>query len=143
MNDEKSKELQAAEYLVLGFVKCWSMVMLEICIFDKTGMWPKEFQFLPNSRHWKGKAQVRAFVAQNYPKLNLFLTTATPQQQVAAAKQIVKLKWSGERPLGSLTTKERSELEKTRKELRGATTAYRESRKNFKNHSLHNWNVCK
>ena len=140
---EKSVELIAAETLVLGFVKSWSFVMLEIAIFDRTGMWLKEFQFLPDSKYWRGKAPVRGYVAQNFPKLNEFLCTATPEKQLKAAQQIVKLKWNGERPSGSMKKEEYSEIAKTRKELRQATTSYNESRKNFKAHSLHNWNTCK
>ncbi len=84
-------------------------------------------------------------MAQNFPRLNgyLFDHIGEPDKLIKLSEQIVKLKWNGDRPLGSLTTAERRELTKSRNELRGATTAYGHSRSTFKAHSLTNWNTCK
>jgi len=139
----KTNEQIAAEWLVIGYLRSWTMQMLGITVLQATGQAVNSFSFLPDSRYWTGKAQVRAFLQQNYPKLSAFLDKTTPEKAIKAAEQIVKLKWNGNRPLGSLTKQERNELSASKKDLRVSTTSYNESRKEFKAHSLHNWNVCK
>jgi len=136
----KPLDVQAAEWLIVGFNKSWSMDMLSIRLFELGGT---HFDFMPTSKFWYGKCPVRGFVAQNYPKLNAFLNDAPIEKQLKAASEIIKLRPSVERPDGALNSKERNDIAKTRKELRASTTSYRESRKNFKAHSMHNWNVCK
>ncbi len=127
----KPIDLQAAEWLVVGYVKSWTWTMFDLTMGTATGKHCSEFQFLPHSNEWSGNVLVRAYIAQNWPKLNEFLSTATPEKALATAKEIVKLKWNGERPLGSITRSERNELEKSKQELRRATTAYNYSRKMF------------
>jgi len=136
----KSIEVQAAEWLIVGYVKCWTMDMLSDQLYKLGG--GVHFDFMPTSKYWYGKCPVRGFVEQNWPKLNAFLCTATPEKQIAAAPQIVKLRPKVDRPAGALTQKERNELAKTKKELRASTTSYNESRKNFIKTKSNNWNVC-
>ena len=128
----KTKELQAAEWLVVGYAKCWTWRMFAITLQDATGGQCKDFDFLPDSLFWRGNVLVRAYVAQNWPKLNAYLDTATPEKAIKAAKEITKLKWNGCNPTGSLTRKERSEVDKARIELGRATTAYNYSQKMFR-----------
>lgn len=82
---EKSPELKAAEWLVVGYVKNWSWTMFAITLHDATGMHCREFSFLPDSKYWAGAVSVRAYVAQNWPKLNNYLDKATPEKAIATA----------------------------------------------------------
>lgn len=141
---EKSKEIKAAEWLVAAYLKSWTWKMFATTIHESIGMWPSEFSFLPDSRYWSGNAPVRSYVAQNWPRLNAVLDgDSSVERKLGLSEQIVKLKWNGNRPLGSLSTKERNEIAYTKKLLRQATTSYRESRKEFQAHSKTQWNVCK
>ncbi len=135
----KPLDVQAAEWLIFGFNKCWSMEMLSIQLSKLEG---GHFGFMPTNRYWYGQCPVRGFVAQNYPKLNEFLTSATTEKQIKAAGQIVKLSPKVDRPAGGLTSTERNEIARSRKDLRGATTSYRLSRDIFKDHSGTDWNTC-
>lgn len=139
---EKSNELKAAEWLVVGFVKNWDWWVFDKMIFDATGKHVRDFTFLPDSYCWSGKAQVRAYIAQNWPKLFAFLNAASAEKQIKAAEQIVKLKWNGNRPLGCLSGTERDEMVATKRQLRIATTSQMHSRSTFKKHSAAQWNVC-
>jgi hypothetical protein len=139
----KSNELIAAEWLVVGHIKCWSMQMLDITIHSATGKYMREFQFLPDSKFWSGKAQVRSYIAQTYPKLNAYLVEATAEKAIKTAEQITKLKWKGERPTGAINVKERKEIDKDKQDLRRHTTSEMLSRKIFKDHGKTNWNQCK
>lgn len=138
----KPLDIQAAEWLIVGFNKAWTMQMLAIRLWEVGG--GIHFDFMPASKRWYGKCPVRGFVAQHYPKLNDFLISAPPEKQIKAAAQIVKLRPKDlEYAQGSLTTKEQRELTASRRDLRVSTTSYRESRKNFIAHKTTNWNTCK
>ena len=138
---EKTPEIQAAEWLIVGFVKHWYMPMLHAQL-GTCGL-GHHYEFLPRVPHaWK-HAAVRGFVAQEYPKLNAFLLRATPEKQIAAAAQIVKLKCLNDWSDGALTKSERREVMQTRKNYRGAVTSYQESRATAQTHRRSAWKVCK
>ena len=139
----KPIEIQGAEWLILAFKRCWNMQMLrrQLETLDPTF---SSFPFMPESLLWYYKGcQVRAFVAQNYPKLARFLTDAPGEKQLKAVGQIVKLRPTVERSQGALTQKERDEIHKIRRHLRQATASYRISREVFKSAQGHEWNTCK
>lgn len=141
---EKSNELKAAEWLIVGFLKSWTIQMLRINADAAIGVPCSDFKFYPSDEsYWRGRAPVRAYVAQNWPKLADYLDKASPEKRAKAAEQILRLKWNGERPVGSLSRNERDDIAKTKKDLRGQTTSYNQSRTIFKAHALSNWNVCK
>lgn len=137
----KPLDVQAAEWLIFGFKKSWSMNMLSIRLWEVGG--GIHFDFMPTSKYWYGQCPVRGFVEQNYPNLAKFLDTAPVEKQIKAAAQIVKLRPKVDRPSGSVTKDERREIAASKKDLRISTTSYRQSREIFKSHSLHNWNICK
>ena len=140
---EKSNELKAAEWLVVGFVKCWGFKMLDIQIMQNTGKHSNEYAFLPDSPYWRGNSPVRAYVAQNFPKLNDFLIKATPQQQIAVAEKICSLKCKGDRPKGALNKSEYAEVYKDKKEAMAETESFKLSRESFKRSSGTDWKTCK
>ncbi len=123
----KPLDVQAAGWLIVGFNKCWTMQMLAIRLRELGG---QHFEFMPTTGFWYG-SQVRAFVAQNWPKLHDFLDTASIERQLKAAAQIVRLRPTVERPWGSLTVKERAEVYKDEVAMRRAMTTYNHSRKLF------------
>lgn len=129
------KALEAAKWLIVAFAKCWTWGMFQKALYDATGKQTYAFQFLPvdsaDGKCWAGKVLVRSYVAQNWPNLFNFLDGHGPEKQLACAGEIVKLRWNGGRPLGSINSIERLEILKTRKDLRVATTSYRQSRKEF------------
>ena len=141
MKDEKPLEVQAAEWLIFAFSKQWNMNMLAIRLWEVGG--GIHFDFMPKQKQWYGKCPVRGFVEQNYPKLNAFLLSAPVEKQIKAASQIARLRPTKEWPQGALNNSERSDIAKTKKDLRGSTTSYRLSRKIFDSYKKTNWNVCK
>ena len=137
-------DVQGAKWLIFYFKKGWSMCglrkQLETLDADIS-----KFPFMPSDAWWyfrKG-CSVRGFVAQNYPKLNDFLTDAPVEKQIKAAEQIVKLRPKVARSQGALTPKEREEIRATRIKMMQATTSYRLSREVFKSAQGHEWNTCK
>lgn len=137
-------DVQGAKWLIYYFKKGWSMYglrkQLETLDADIS-----KFPFMPEDAWWyyrKG-CSVRGFVAQNYPKLNDFLTDAPVEKQIKAAEQIVKLRPKVARSQGELTPKEREEIRATRIKMMQATTSYRISREVFKSAQCHEWNTCK
>ena len=138
---EKSNELKAAEFMVYGFARAWTMQMLQITIHSATGQDSVEFPFMPHSLAWRGNAPVRGYFSQNWPALTAYLLIATPSQQVRAAQQILKLRWNGNRPTGSMTKKEYSEAMRGGRKDRSVSTSYRLSRAAFK--SRNDWNTVK
>lgn len=142
---EEEQNLEAAQWLVVAYVRHWTMQTLEMRLWERMQKKPGDFQFLPRKEgvcRWVGNSMARAYVAQNFPKLAAYLDRATPEQQVKVAHQIVRLKWNGKAPQGALTASERRELARDRKEARAAGGSYRLSRDVFKSHSPHQWNVC-
>jgi hypothetical protein len=140
---EKTAELKAAEWLICGFVKNWSFQMLEITMCQSIGFRP-DVGFLPDRfSNFVGSSPVRGYVYANWPKLGAFLETALPEKQMKAAHQVLKLKWNGNLASGALDKDERRDIAKTKRDLRQATTSYRESRKEFKNSRGTNWSQCK
>ena len=142
---EEQQALEAARWLVVAFVRNWKFQMLEARLWELFQRKPADFQFLPAKTGfvpWSNGSPVRAYVAQNFPKLAAFLDRATPEQQLNVASQIVRLKWNGKGPEGSLTRTERRELNKDRKEFNAAVKSYRLSRAAFKAHKSNQWNVC-
>ena len=140
---EKSNELKAAEWLVVGFVKCWGFKMLDIRIMEETGKHSNEYAFLPDSIYWRGNAPVRGYIAQNFPKLNEFLIKATPQQQIAVAAKICNLKCKGDRPKGALNQSEYAEVRKDKKAAIAETASFRLSRESFTRSNGTGWKTCK
>lgn len=128
----KSPDLQMAEWMVVAYMKCWTWKMFDITAYQATGTHPSTYHFLPDSIYWGGNVTMRSYIAQNWPRLNKVLLDATPVQAIALAKEIVRLKWNGERPAGALDVMERREITKSRKELRVATTTHNLSRKLFR-----------
>lgn len=128
----KPIELQMAEWMVVAYMKCWTWKMFNITAYQATGTRPSEYPFLPDSIYWGGKVTMRSYFEQNWPRLNKVMLDATPAQAIALAKEIVRLKWNGERPTGVLTKVEQREITKSRQELRIATTAYNLSQKLFR-----------
>lgn len=139
MTDDESS-IKAAKCLIVAFSKYWTWAMFAKFLYDSTGKATRSFEFLPqdsaDGKCWHGSVLVRAYVAQNWPNLFHFLDKNEPAKQLSCAGEIVKLRWNGSRPLGTLTRDERYEMEKTRKSLRGATTSYRQSRKEFTEHRV-------
>ena len=137
-------DVQGAKWLIFYFKKGWSMYGLRKQLETLDADIGK-FPFMPSDAWWyyrKG-CSVRGFVAQNYPKLNDFLTDAPVEKQIKAAEQIVKLRPKVARSQGALTPNERNEIHSTRRKLRQATTSYRLSRDFFKSAQGHAWNECK
>lgn len=143
--EKKSVELIAAEWLIVGFIKGWSWKMLKIQIETVTKKEMDFFGFFPSGlgfSNWKGTAPVRAYVYQNWPNLADYIDSAPIEKKLQAANEVVKLKWSGKLSQGAINKIERSEIEKTKKDLDMTITMHKESRKNFKSQKSQ-WNVCK
>lgn len=135
--------LEAAKWLVVGYKRSWTMGMLAAIIHDATGQHAQEFGFMPTNQWWYGKAPVRGFVTQNYPKLSAYLDRATGEQLVSVASQIIKLRPKVDRPNGSLTKLERGEIDRGRKKDDAVQDSYRLSRSAFRASKKTAWNVHK
>jgi hypothetical protein len=142
----KCDELVAAEFLIVGFYKVWTFKQYELEVHARVGKWPREFSFMPhgeNARLWGGKCQIRSYVAQNWPKLFAWLNARDTVAGLKAAEQILKLKWNGNQPSGSMNAKEYKEVYKDRKQQHAALESYKLSRDSFKTHGRSAWNVVK
>lgn len=142
---EEEQALEAARWLVVAYVRHWTMQALQIRLWESMQRKPEDFQFLPRPEgvvRWVGNSLARAYVAQNFPKLAEYLNRATPEQQVKVAHQVVRLKWNGKPPQGAMNSAERKEVAKDVKGGRAAMQSYGISRSAFKAHKSTQWNVC-
>lgn len=140
----KPADIATAEYLVCAFLKSWTWRDFSVTAERATGVHPKEFPFISDSRRWNGSVLIRAYVAQNWPKLFTFLDgPADIKTKLAAATEIVKLHPTVERPQGAITTKERAELNRTKKKYRADLAANKLSVERQRAGGRHNWNQCK
>lgn len=141
---------KAAEWLLIGFVKCWRMWQVASAIGVDTNS--KEQMealcaaapFMPPDDRQNYARPVRAFVAAEWPKLADWLLKheSNPDAISRAAEQVKRLKAKGVR--GCVRSKDDiREQRQTKKDLRAATTSYREHRSAFKTHGRSAWNTCK
>jgi hypothetical protein len=140
-----SQELQTecAKWLIVGFKRSWTMAMLASQMVAATGVQPRKLPFMAAEKIAYGKAPVRGFVSENYPKLCAFLDSNQGAILISAASQIVKLTPKTSRPSGSITRKERGFFTAERKLSGAVSQSYGISRRHFKSANGSDWNTCK
>ena len=148
---------QAAKFLVVAWVKDWSMRTLLDVVDEKPGeIAPERVQaaatalpFMPENLHWYvanhgSGVTTRHFVADAFPKLSAFLWSAKDNEaRLKVASQIAKLRAGAIKTTSRFSDAERNERRAVARESRQATESYRMSRDAFKTHQRGAWSVCK
>lgn len=148
---------QAAKYLVVAWVKDWTMrTLLETLDGAKGDITQSRVDavaaaltFMPSHRHWylgnKGYGiSARHFISDSFPRLSEALWAAKDHaKRLSFAPQIMRLNAGNATASSRFSKQDLAEDRKTESLLRQADTSYRASRDAFKTHKRSAWNVCK
>lgn len=148
MSDDTKR--RAAEMLLVGYVRAWSMGQVLANIIPKGEIGLQDIEglhaaapFMPPV-FWAYKRTARELVALNWPKLNEWLLKheGDPAKVLSVADQVARLKWKPKHG-DYRTAEDKREAKQVRDMNRQAATSYALSRKLFKTNQRSAWNVCK
>jgi hypothetical protein len=137
---------QAAKYLIVAWVKDWSMRMyLNVIGGDERIDWAEahnRYQWLPKDPGWfMRNTRVRRYVAEAMRKINDRLWDAKDNNERLLQSTAIA-GWNGSAAVQTMNAV-RGEEHKARKELLASGIAYRASVDAMRRGGGHAWNVCK
>ena len=140
----------AAEMLLVGFVKAWRLCDVAAAVgvdsmdADQIVRLAASCPFLPSTTY-NYKRPVRACVVSEWPKLADYLmrNEGSAAKVLAVVPQLKKLKASNATPVSLLSRDDKNYAAKTRREYKQTATANEAARKQQASTQRGAWNVCK
>ena len=143
-------DLRCAEMLIVGFQKHWRLLDMlwaigESCESEEDAKRiHAKHAFLPENE-WIYRRPVRAYVADEWPKLNEFLLkhTGNPERMLSAAAQVNRLTSSSMRGAPIRSNADKAEMNKANRGSRRHRLEHQLSMTAQRSNQRGAWNVCK